>query len=105
MRPERIRSSQRLCATSIGQHRIDISKDQLDVHCSGTGSSGRFGNNPAGFRALKRWISDTPPDLLVCEPTGPYQARFEQAFAGRLPLVKVNPLKARPLQARGFAQA
>lgn len=82
---------------SIG---IDISKDHLDAHRSGIGASARFGNDPAGFRALKRWIGDTPPDLLVYEPTGPYHARFEQAFAGRLPLVKVNPL-----QARRFAQA
>ena len=57
-------------------------------------------NDPTGFRVLKRWIADTHPDLLVYEATGPYHARFEQAFVGRLPLVKVNPL-----QARRFAQA
>ena len=82
---------------SIG---IDISKDQLDVHRSQTGASAQFPNNPAGFRALKSWIGNSSPDLLVYEPTGPYHARFEKTFAGRLPLVKVNPL-----QARRFAQA
>ncbi len=82
---------------SIG---IDISKDQLDVHRRGTGVSARFSNGPSGFKALQRWIGGTQPDLLVYEATGPYHARFERAFAGRLPLVKVNPL-----QARRFAQA
>jgi len=82
---------------SIG---IDISKAHLDAYHAGRGGSVRFGNDPAGFRALKRWIGDTPPHLLVYEATGPYHARFERAFAGHLPLVKVNPL-----QARRFAQA
>lgn len=79
---------------------IDISKDQLDVHRTSTGQSTRFTNDPAGFEALKRWIGETRPHLLVYEPTGPYHARFEHAFAGQWPLVKVNPL-----QARRFAQA
>jgi transposase len=82
---------------SIG---IDISKDHLDVSRPATGSSARFTNDPAGFRALKRWIGDTQPHLLVYEATGPYHGRFEQALAGKLPLVKINPL-----QARRFAQA
>ncbi|MBL4733696.1 MAG: IS110 family transposase [Rhizobiaceae bacterium] len=40
------------------------------------------------------------PSLVVFEATGPYHGRFERAFSGKLPLVKVNPL-----QARRFAQA
>lgn len=82
---------------SIG---IDISKDHLDAHRAATGAAARFTNNPAGFRELARWIGDRQPHLLVYEATGPYHAAFERAFAGRLPLVKVNPL-----QARRFAQA
>ena len=82
---------------SIG---IDISKDHLDVHRPITSAAARFTNDPAGFKALKGWIGDTQPHLLVYEATGPYHARFEQALAGKLPLVKVNPL-----QARRFAQA
>jgi len=82
---------------SIG---IDISKDHLDVHRCATGAAARFTNDPAGFRALKRWIGDRQPHLLIYEATGPYHGRFEQALAGKLPLVKVNPL-----QARRFAQA
>ena len=82
---------------SIG---IDISKDHLDVHRPATGAAARFTNDPIGLTALKRWIGDTQPHLLVYEATGPYHGRFEQTLAGKLPLVKVNPL-----QARRFAQA
>lgn len=82
---------------SIG---IDISKDHLDAHRLGTGASARFTNSPDGFKSLKRWIGDKQPDLLVYEATGPYHGRFERALAGKLPLIKVNPL-----QARRFAQA
>lgn len=82
---------------SIG---IDISKDHLDVYRPATAAAARFTNDRAGFNALKRWIGDTQPDLLVYEATGPYHGRFEQALASKLPLVKVNPL-----QARRFAQA
>lgn len=82
---------------SIG---IDISKDHLDVHRHITGAAARFTNDPAGFKALKVWIGATQPHLLVYEATGPYHGRFERALAGKLPLVKVNPL-----QARRFAQA
>lgn len=82
---------------SIG---IDISKAHLDVCRLGSDVSARFDNDPAGFRALTRWIGSAQPDLVVYEATGPYHGRFERAFAGRLSLVKVNPL-----QARRFAQA
>ena len=82
---------------SIG---IDISKAHLDVHRPCTATSARFDNDPAGFRAFTRWIGPELPTLVIYEATGPYHARFERAFSGRLPLVKVNPL-----QARRFAQA
>jgi len=82
---------------SIG---IDISKAHLDVHRRASGEAERFANSPAGLRALRRWIGADLPDLVVYEATGPYHAGLESAFAGRLPLVKVNPL-----QARRFAQA
>ena len=79
---------------------IDVSKTHLDVYRTSIDAHARFENTPAGFRALNRWIGTDLPDLVVYEPTGPYHADFEHAFAGRLPLVKVNPL-----QARRFAQA
>jgi transposase len=82
---------------SIG---IDISKAHLDVAWPQAGKSARFANNQKGFSALKGWIGDGRPELVVFEATGAYHSAFEQAFADHLPLVKVNPL-----QARRFAQA
>ncbi len=82
---------------SIG---IDISKAHLDIYRLGSHASARLSNDAAGFSALQRWIGNTQPDLVVYEATGSYHARLERAFAGRLPLVKVNPL-----QARHFAKA
>lgn len=82
---------------SIG---IDISKAHLDAFRLTDGTHARFANDPQGFSALQDWIGDAAPDLVVYEATGAYHGCFEQALAGVLPLVKVNPL-----QARRFAQA
>jgi transposase len=79
---------------------IDISKDFLDVHRLSDGNVARFPNAPVGFRALSKWLGRDIPVRVIFEATGPYHRRFEQAFSGILPLVKVNPL-----QARRFAQA
>ncbi len=82
---------------SIG---IDISKDVLDIHRLRDGKVARFPNAPEGFRALRKWLGHDLPARVIYEATGPYHRRFELAFSGKLPLVKVNPL-----QARRFAQA
>lgn len=74
---------------------VDVSKDHLDVHCLGDGRAARFGNDPAGFRALEAWLPKGSIARIVYEATGPYHAAFEMRFASRQPLVKVNPLKAR----------
>ncbi|MDZ7709907.1 MAG: transposase [Roseovarius sp.] len=79
---------------------VDISKAHLDAHRLTTGERARFDNTATGFKALKRWLGAAQPDLIVFEPTGPCHRDFEAAFAGHLPLCKVNPL-----QARRFAQA
>ena len=82
---------------SIG---IDVSKDHLDAHRLSDGSFRQFKNTATGFCALRRWIGSGQPARVVYEPTGAYHGAFEQACAGHLPLVKVNPL-----QARRFAQS
>lgn len=79
---------------------VDISKAHLDAHRLATGARARFDTTATGFRAFARWLGPAQPDLVVFEPTGAFHRGFEAAFAGRLPLVKVNPL-----QARRFAQA
>ena len=82
---------------SIG---VDVSKANLDMHRLSDGTSARFANTSAGFRALTKWLGAVPPARVVYEPTGAYHAGFENRFAGKLPLCKVNPL-----QARRFAQS
>lgn len=80
---------------------VDLSKDHLDAHRLSDGASRRFANDKAGFRALIKWLAQTPVERVVFEPTGPYHRAFERALAqAGLPLVKVNPR-----QARRFAQA
>lgn len=81
---------------SIG---IDISKDTFDIHRLTTGAVAQFPNSAAGLRALRRWIGDDLPDLVVHEATGRYHRTLEQGLAGVLPLVKVNP-RARPAALR-----
>ena len=83
--------------TTIG---IDISKATLDVHRLSDGTAAQFGNDKAGFRALKGWLKGHGIARVVYEPTGPYHRNFEIALEANYPLVKVNPL-----QARRFAQS
>lgn len=82
---------------SIG---IDISKARLDVHRLSDARQRAFDNTPAGFGALRKWLSGSQPARVVYEATGAYHRAFERNCAAHLPLVKVNPL-----QARRFAQA
>ena len=83
--------------TTIG---IDISKATLDVHRLSDGTAAQFGNDKAGFRALKAWLKGHDIARVVYEPNGPYHRDFEIALEANYPLVKVNPL-----QARRFAQS
>ena len=79
---------------------IDISKDHLDAFRLEDRAAQRFENSVSGFRALLKWLGQTPVARIVYEPTGPYHRAFEVALSGKVPLVKVNPL-----QARRFAEA
>jgi transposase len=57
--------------TAIG---IDISKTTLDAHRLSDGTAVQFGNDKAGFRALKSWLKGRNVARVVYEPTGPYTA-------------------------------
>ena len=78
---------------------VDISKAHLDVHRLNTGEAAQFGNDAAGFEALAAWIGSSA-DEVVYESTGPWHRAFEEALVERLPLTRVNALRA-----RRFAQA
>lgn len=80
---------------------VDISKDSLDAHRLSDADSQHFPNDKKGFRALIKWVGQSPVARVVFEPTGPYHKAFERALGqAGLPLVKVNPR-----QARRFAEA
>jgi len=82
---------------------IDISKAWLDAHALPAGLARRFANDPAGQKALIRWLEKLgqPVARIVYEPTGAYHAGIARALeeAG-FPLAPVNPR-----QARRFAEA
>ena len=78
---------------------VDISKAHLDAHRHATGEAARFANAADGFEELAAWIAD-PGAVVVYESTGPWHRDFEESLAGRLPLARVNALRA-----RRFAQA
>ena len=83
---------------SIG---VDISKDHLDVCLHPLGTTRRFANEAAGFRALIGWLRPYAPTRIVFEATGAYHRAFARALGDHgLPMVKINPC-----QARRFAQA
>ena len=74
---------------------IDISKDTLDAHRLPSGERHTFTNDRKGHCALLKWIG---PDIerIVFEPTARFHRPLEQCLADAgLPLVKVNPLRAR----------
>jgi transposase len=79
---------------------VDVSKTSLDVHSLNDSATACFSNDRTGFRSLQKWLRQYDVDSVVYEPTGPYHRAFEEAFACKYPLAKVNPL-----QARRFAQA
>ena len=82
-------------ANAVG---VDISKAHLDAHRLRDGEGKRFGNDAEGFEELAAWIGETA--VVVHESTGRCHRDFEETLAGRLPLARVNAMRA-----RRFAQA
>ena len=83
---------EKMTDTTIG---IDISKDTLDVHRLPSGEKDRFTNDPSGHRALIDWMGEDV-ERVVFEPTSRYHRAMERCLAeAGLPLVKINPLRAR----------
>ena len=76
---------------------VDI-EGASDVHRLNTGEAAQFGD-AAGFEELAAWIGSSA-DEVVYESTGPWHRAFEEALVERLPLTRVNALRA-----RRFAQA
>jgi transposase len=80
-------------AQSVG---VDIAKDTFDVHLHPAGRVGRFANDAKGCCALIAWLEGFAIARIAFEPTGAYHHAFERRLAAAgLPLVKVNPRRAR----------
>ena len=73
---------------------LDVGKAELHVHASG--EERRVANTPAGFRALRNWLSKRDVQRVVTEPAGRYHRRVHQSLvASGLEVVLVNPLRRR----------
>jgi transposase len=75
---------------------VDIAKGTLDVHLHPAGQARRFANDAGGCAALIAWFEGFAIARIAFEPTGAYHHAFERRLAAAdLPLVKVNPRRAR----------
>jgi transposase len=80
-------------AQSVG---VDIAKDTFDVYLHPAGRVGRFANDARGRSALIAWLEGFAIARIAFEPTGAYHHALERRLAAAgLPLVKVNPRRAR----------
>ena len=80
-------------AQSVG---VDIAKDTFDVYLHPAGRVGRFANDARGRSDLIAWLEGFAIARIAFEPTGAYHHAFERRLADAgLPLVKVNPRRAR----------
>lgn len=80
---------------------IDVSKDTLDIAQVPTAPAQRVTNDAAGIQQLVTTLQGQPPQLIVLEATGGYEAPVASALAlAGLPVAVVNPR-----QVRDFAKA
>ena len=82
----------------------DVSKLQLDIHCTDGHQPFPLVNNPRGIRTLIGRLRSMPLGLIVVEATGGYERKLVYSLldAG-LPIVRANPLRVRRFaQSRGI---
>lgn len=75
---------------------IDVSKAHLDVCRLPDSQAARFVYDSAGLAALKVWLAEQPPALIVLEATGGLETNVVAELAANgLPVVVVNPRQVR----------
>jgi transposase len=80
---------------------IDVSKASLDCHVVPGGQAQRFANDAQGIAALREWLREQGPALVVLEATGGFETAAASALsADGQPAVVVNAK-----QVRDFAKA
>ncbi|MDT3464960.1 IS110-like element ISStma6 family transposase [Stenotrophomonas pavanii] len=74
---------------------IDVSKATLDVAVHGE-QFRQFSNDKRGFVRLIRWLKTWPIKQVVLEASGGYErAALDTLHAAGLPMVRINPARAR----------
>ncbi|MBH1831505.1 transposase [Stenotrophomonas maltophilia] len=74
---------------------IDVSKATLDVAVHGE-QFRQFSNDKRGFVRLIRWLKTWPIKQVVLEASGGYErAALDVLHAAGLPMVRINPARAR----------
>jgi len=74
---------------------IDVSKATLDVAVHGE-QLRQFSNDKRGFVRLIRWLKTWPIKQVVLEASGGYErAALDVLHAAGLPMVRINPARAR----------
>ncbi|MFL4514616.1 IS110-like element ISStma6 family transposase, partial [Stenotrophomonas maltophilia] len=74
---------------------IDVSKATLDVVVHGE-QFRQFSNDKRGFVRLIRWLKTWPIKQVVLEASGGYErAALDVLHAAGLPMVRINPARAR----------
>lgn len=74
---------------------IDVSKATLDVAVHGE-QFRQFSNDKRGFLRLIRWLKTWPIKQVVLEASGGYErAALDVLHAAGLPMVRINPARAR----------
>ncbi len=74
---------------------IDVSKATLDVAVHGE-QFRQFSNDKRGFLRLIRWLKTWPIKQVVLEASGGYErAALDALHAAGLPMVRINPARAR----------
>jgi transposase len=83
---------------------VDVSKTRLDVCVRPASERGRFPNAPEGIVNLVARLTALSPARIVLEATGGYERAAAKALkAAGLPVVVVNPLRARRFaQSQGY---
>ena len=75
---------------------IDVSKAHLDVYLHPTGACRCFDNDQAGWRSLRRWLTDAHPQGVVYEATGSYHKGMERYLGEQgFPIARLDPRRAR----------
>lgn len=83
---------------------IDVSKATLDVAVHEQ-QFHQFSNDKRGFQRLIQWLKQWPAKQVVLEASGGYEvAALDALHAAGLPMVRINPARARRF-AQGTGQA